>query len=218
MKLITENLETSSLIVEAKDNSKKEYFIEGIFLQGDITNGNGRKYPIEVLQSAVDKYMPLIESNRALGELNHPPSPKIDYERAAIKTISLIREGSNFIGKAKLLSTPLGELCKGLIDDGVQLAVSSRGLGTIKEHNGINVVQDDYFIAAAADIVSDPSAPDAFVQGIIEGKEWVYGDGGMLIESSIDQIKMLANTNNKALQERKYQIYQNFIKMLSGKT
>jgi len=213
MKLITEQLSTNAHILESKDGQKKNYFIEGIFLQGEIENGNGRRYPMEVLDNAVTKYRPLIEAKRALGELNHPASPSINYERAAIMTTSLIRDGNNYIGKAKLLSTPLGELCKGLVNDGVQLAVSSRGLGSIKEVKGVSIVQDDFAISAVADIVSDPSAPDAFVQGIIEGKEWVY-EGGILIEQHIKDIKKLAEKSAKKLEEEKFILFSEFVNKL----
>jgi len=215
MKLITELFEANTHILEAKDSGKKNYFIEGIYLQGEVVNGNKRKYPMEVLDKAVEAYMPLITANRALGELNHPPSPSINYERAAIKTVSLIKEGNNYIGKSKLLSTPLGELCKGLVDDGVQLAVSSRGLGSIKEIRGVNVVQEDYTISAVADIVSDPSAPDAFVQGIIEGTEWVYGDGGILVEQKVEDIQKLAAKDAKLIEEHKLEIFTGFMDLLS---
>lgn len=215
MKLITETLDANTHILESSDGLKKNYFIEGIYLQSEVINGNGRLYPESVMDSAVAKYMPLIAANRALGELNHPPTPAINYERAAIKTISLIKEGNNYIGKSKLLSTPLGELLKGLVDDGVQLAVSSRGLGSIKETKGVSIVQDDFTLSAAADVVSDPSAPDAFVQGIIEGSEWVYGEGGILIEQKLEDIQKLAETNAKQLEARKLEIFTDYIKLLS---
>lgn len=215
MKLITETLETNTHVLEAKEGGKKNYFIEGIYLQGEVVNGNGRLYPESVLAGAVAKYMPLIEANRALGELNHPPTPAINYERAVIKTISIVKEGQNYIGKSKILSTPLGELIKGLIDDGVQMAVSSRGLGSIKESKGVSIVQPDFTLSAIADIVSDPSAPDAFVQGVIEGKEWVYGDGGILIEQKVEIIKKLSAKDARALEERKIEIFTDFMNALS---
>lgn len=214
MKLIREELlETKAIITEEKD-----MYIEGIFMQGEIVNGNKRMYPITVLESAVNKYMPTIEGNRALGELNHPSGPSIDYERAAIKTVSLVREGNNYMGKAKLLSTPLGELCKGLINDGVQLAVSSRGLGSIQKNDeGVDVVQEDFTIAAAADIVSEPSAPDAFVQGVMEGKEWVYGDGGILVEKKVEEIKKTARRSALKVEDVKFKMFNEFINILKTK-
>lgn len=215
MKLITENLETKTIIEELNESADKNYYIEGIFLQGAMVNGNGRMYPMEVLESAVKKYQPMIDANRALGELNHPATPQINFERAAIKTMSLTLEGNNYIGKAKLLSTPLGELCKGLVRDGVQLAVSSRGLGSVKESNGQTIVQGDFILAAAADVVSDPSAPNAFVQGIVENQEWVYGEGGMLIETTLDAIKKIANSNVNELNLKQEEMFAAYIKMLS---
>ena len=213
MKLIAENLETKMQIIEAK-SGKKNYFIEGKFMQGELVNGNGRQYPISVLEKAVKLYQPMIDSKRAIGELNHPPSPAINYDRAAILTTSLIKEGNDFIGRAKLLSTPKGELLKGLVDDGVQLAVSSRGLGSIKEIKGINIVQEDFTLSAAADVVSDPSAPDAFVQGIVEGLEWVYGDGGILVEQKVEELQKLAKQSAKKMEEQKIQAFSDFLDML----
>jgi len=213
MKLISETLETNMQILEAK-NGKKNYFISGKFMQGEIVNGNGRQYPISVLENAVKKYQPMIDSKRAIGELNHPPTPAINYDRAAILTTSLIREGNDFVGRAKLLSTPKGELLKGLVDDGVQLAVSSRGLGSIKEKKGISIVQEDFTLSAAADVVSDPSAPDAFVQGIVEGSEWVYGDGGILIEQKVEELQRLAKRSAKKMEEQKIQVFSEFIDLL----
>lgn len=211
MKLITEVLNTN--VISEENGENKDVFIEGIFLQGEIINGNGRKYPIEVLEAAVEKYQPMIDAHRALGELNHPPTPQINYERAAIKTVSLIKEGNNYFGKAKLLSTPMGELCKGLVRDGVQLAVSSRGLGSIREDKGISVVQSDFTLSAAADVVSDPSAPDAFVQGIMEDKEWVM-QGGILVEQKVEAIKKIANKSAKDINILKEQMFYDFIRLL----
>lgn len=215
MKLITESLEVQTL-TEAVDGQKK-YYIEGIFLQGDIVNRNGRNYPVHVLEAAVQKYMPMIKSNRALGELNHPASPQINFERACIKTISLVREGSNFLGKAQILSTPMGELCKRLIDDDVQIGVSSRGLGSIIERAGVDVVQDDYEISAAADIVSDPSAPDAFVRGICESKEWLKLADGTLAERTVEKVQKLAIKSVKKLDEEKIKLFQEFMNRIASK-
>jgi len=182
MKLIREEIETVDFIVESK-NGKKSLYIEGVFLQGDIKNRNGRMYPMETLRREVSRYN---ESNvvagRALGELGHPDGPTVNLDRVSHKIVSLKESGSNFIGKAKILSTPMGKIAESLISEGVKLGVSSRGIGSLRpDREGVNIVGDDFMLATAADIVADPSAPDAFVEGIMEGKEWVW-DGGILRE------------------------------------
>lgn len=175
MKLITEQIEEVKLIVEEKLGKGKEYFIEGVFLQSNLKNRNGRVYPKEVMGKEVNRYNEeYIKKNRAFGELGHPDTPTINLDRAAILIKSLKEDGNNWIGKAKVMDTPYGKIVKNLIDEGAQLGVSSRGLGSLKLINGTNMVQDDFMLATAADVVADPSAPDAFVNGIMEGAEWIY--------------------------------------------
>ena len=192
MRLITEINE--NVIVEsvatATAKDVKEYFIQGVFLQGNIQNRNGRVYPIDILQKEVTRYnQAYISQNRALGELGHPDGPTINMERSSHLIKELYQEGNNFIGKAKILDTPYGKIVKSLIDEGVKLGVSSRGMGTLKEtSSGVQEVQDDFFLATAADIVADPSAPSAFVQGLREGKEWIW-DKGILVEKECELIK-----------------------------
>jgi Prohead core protein serine protease len=192
MRLITEVNE--NVIVEAvaatAKSGVKEYYIQGVFLQGNLQNRNGRVYPIHILEAEVRKYnQAYVSQNRALGELGHPDGPTINMERASHLIKDLYQEGNNFIGKAKILDTPYGKIVKSLIDEGVKLGVSSRGMGTLKEtSNGIQEVQDDFFLATAADIVADPSAPAAFVQGIMEGKEWVWNNG-LLAEKKLETIR-----------------------------
>ena len=176
MKLIKEHIEEVKLIVEAKDNGKaKDYYIEGVYLQSNLKNRNGRMYPKEIMEKEVDRYTKeYINKNRAYGELGHPDSPTINLDRVSHMIKSLKREGNNWVGKAKILDTPYGKIVKSLIDEGAQLGVSSRGLGSLVQKDGVNLVQDDFMLATAADIVADPSAPDAFVEGVMEGKEWVF--------------------------------------------
>ena len=214
MKLITENIEDIQVLTEEKDG-KKNYYIEGIFLQGDLTNRNGRNYPVNILEREVTKYNEnFVGTGRALGELGHPDGPTINLDRVSHKILSLKREGNNFIGKAKLLETPMGKIAKSLLDDGVKLGVSSRGLGSMTEKNGVNYVGEDFMLATAADIVADPSAPDAFVEGIMEGKEWVW-ESGMLREVDINQIKKTIDEATRFdLQERKLQAFAAFLKGL----
>jgi hypothetical protein len=215
MKLITEQIEDIQLITEESEGGKKNYFIEGIFLQGNITNRNGRNYPVNILEREVAKYNEsFITAGRALGELGHPDGPTINLDRVSHKIVSLQKEGNNFIGKAKLLETPMGKIAKSLLDDGVKLGVSSRGLGSIVEKDGINFVGEDFMLATAADIVADPSAPDAFVEGIMEGKEWIW-ESGMLREVEINRIKNYINESNRMdLQERKLKAFASFLKGL----
>jgi hypothetical protein len=213
MKLITENIEEIKVLVEEKEG-RKHLYIEGIFLQGNISNRNGRYYSADLLDREVHKYNEnYVNSGRALGELGHPDGPTINLDRVSHKIISLVREGNNFIGKAKLLATPMGTIAQNLIDEGVRLGVSSRGIGSLEEKNGVNYVKDDFMLATAADIVADPSAPDAFVQGIMEGKEWVW-DNGILKESEISSIKTHIDnsTSRKQLEERKIQAFAHLLK------
>ena len=214
MKLITENIEDIQVLTEEKDG-KKNYYIEGIFLQGDLTNRNGRNYPVNILEREVTKYNEsFVGTGRALGELGHPDGPTINLDRVSHKILSLQREGNNFIGKAKLLETPMGKIAKSLLDDGVKLGVSSRGLGSMIEKNGINYVGEDFMLATAADIVADPSAPDAFVEGIMEGKEWVW-ESGMLKEVELNQIKQTIDEATRYnLQERKVKAFAAFLRSL----
>ena len=214
MKLITENIEEIQVLTEEKDG-KKTHYIEGIFLQGDLTNRNGRNYPVNILEREVAKYNEnFVGTGRALGELGHPDGPTINLDRVSHKILSLKREGNNFIGKAKLLETPMGKIAKNLLDEGVKLGVSSRGLGSIVEKDGINFVGEDFMLATAADIVADPSAPDAFVEGIMEGKEWVW-ESGMLREVDINNLKRtLDEATRFNLQERKLKAFASFLKGL----
>lgn len=185
VKLITETVEDVELLVEGTD--KKEYYIEGIFMSADIKNRNGRLYPRSVMEGALGKYKSLVESNRAMGELNHPEGPSVNLDKVSHLITKLQFEGNHVMGKAKILDTPMGNIARKLLEGGVKLGVSSRGLGSLKEVNGANEVQSD-FILTAIDIVGDPSAPDAFVNGIMEGKEWVW-DNGILKEAKIEEMK-----------------------------
>ena len=214
MKLITENIEDIQVLTEESEG-KKNYYIEGIFLQGDLTNRNGRNYPVNILEREVTKYNEnFVGTGRALGELGHPDGPTINLDRVSHKILSLKREGNNFIGKAKLLETPMGKIAKSLLDDGVKLGVSSRGLGSMTEKNGVNYVGEDFMLATAADIVADPSAPDAFVDGIMEGKEWVW-ENGILRESAVAAIKdEIDQASLINLQERKVKAFAAFLRSL----
>jgi hypothetical protein len=216
MKLITEEIEQVEVIVEQRDG-KKSMFIEGIFLQGDIKNRNGRMYPMQTLRREVERYNEnFIASGRALGELGDPDGPTVNLDRVSHKIVSLRESGSNFIGKAKILSTPMGKIAQNLIDEGVKLGVSSRGLGTLSVNNeGVKIVSDDFMLATAADIVADPSAPDAFVQGIMEGKDWVW-DGGIIRERLAEKTYKQVNTlvDQKRLEERKLDLFNQFLSNL----
>ena len=214
MKLITEQIEAVEFLIE-ENGSKKNHFIEGVFLQADIKNRNGRVYAMNVLEKEVGRYTEsYISKDRALGELGHPEGPTVNLDRVSHKIVSLQKEGSNFIGKAKILDTPMGKIAKNLIDEGVKLGVSSRGVGSISERNGAAYVRDDFMLATAADIVADPSAPDAFVEGIMEGKEWVW-DNGILQERHIAQMKReLDQATLLNIQERKVSAFEKFLKGL----
>ena len=194
MKLIREEIESVRVLTEEK-NGKKSFYIEGTFLQGDIKNRNGRIYESRILAKEVDRYnQEYITKNRAMGELGHPDGPTVNLDRVSHKITSLCQEGSNFTGKAKILETPMGRIAGALLNDGVTLGVSSRGMGSLVKKNGINYVGEDFMLATAADIVADPSAPDAFVQGIMEGKEWIY-DNGLLKEVDIERVKNTINNS-----------------------
>ena len=214
MKLITEQIEEVKFLTE-DNNGKKNHYIQGVFLQGEIKNRNGRVYPIDILEREVSRYTTEnISKNRALGELGHPEGPTVNLDRASHKIESLVREGNNYIGKAKILDTPMGQIAKSLLGEGVSLGVSSRGVGSLREMGGANYVRDDYQLATAADIVADPSAPDAFVEGIMEGKEWVW-DNGLLKEQEVSQIKKkIDSATLYNLQERKVSAFEQFLKGL----
>jgi len=216
MKLIREEIESVDFLVEDR-NGKKSMYIEGVFLQGDIKNRNGRMYPMETLRKEVQRYTENhVNSGRALGELGHPDGPTVNLDRVSHKIVSLRENGSNFIGKAKILGTPMGKIAQNLIDEGVKLGVSSRGIGSLKPtREGINVVGDDFMLATAADIVADPSAPDAFVEGIMEGKDWVW-DGGVLREKYAAKTYKEINTlvTQQQLDERKLDLFNKFLNNL----
>ncbi len=216
MKLIREEVENVEFLVEQK-NGKKSMYIEGVFLQGNIKNRNGRMYPMETLRREVGRYNENhVTPGRALGELGHPEGPTVNLDRVSHKIVSLKESGSNFIGKAKILNTPMGKIASSLIDEGVKLGVSSRGIGSLKPtREGVNVVGDDFMLATAADIVADPSAPDAFVEGIMEGKDWVW-DGGILRERFATKTYKTINTlvDQKALDEKKLDLFNNFLSNL----
>jgi len=214
MKLICEVNEDIKYISEAKEDGKKQYFIEGVFMQGDIKNRNGRVYPAEVLDKEVRRYnTEYVEKNRAYGELGHPQGPSINLERVSHMITKLERNGSNFMGRAKIMTeTPYGAIVKSLMDEGAQLGVSSRGMGSLKTNKqGISEVQGDFYLATAADIVADPSAPDAFVQGIMEGKEWVW-ENGVIREATIaDYQNQIKTSSRKDLEEAKLRVFKDFL-------
>ena len=205
MKLIREEVETVEVLCEEK-GGKKTFYIQGPFLQGDIKNRNGRIYESKILAKEVGRYNEeYISKNRAMGELGHPDGPTVNLDRVSHKITSLKQEGSNFVGRAKILETPMGRIAGALLNDGVTLGVSSRGMGSLVNRNGVNYVGEDFMLATAADIVADPSAPDAFVQGIMEGKEWVW-DNGLLKEQDVQRVKQTidsapANDLNEAILE-----------------
>ena len=189
VKLFSESVEQVEYITEASESGKKNYKIKGVFLQADIKNRNGRIYPMEVLEKEVAKYnRNFIRENRAFGELGHPDGPTVNLERVSHLVTSLTPDGKNFIGEAKIMETPMGKIVKNLMDEGAKLGVSSRGMGSLDQKNGANYVRNDFYLATAADIVADPSAPNAFVEGIMEGKEWVW-DNGIIRESEIAEMK-----------------------------
>ena len=211
MKLITETTENIEVITEEKGTGK-DYKIRGIFLQGDIKNRNGRVYPVNVLSKEVNRYnKEFVEKKRAFGELGHPDGPTVNLERVSHMITSLKPEGRNFIGEAKIMDTPYGKIVKNLIDEGAQLGVSSRGMGSMKQVNGKNVINNDFYLATAADIVADPSAPDAFVEGIMEGKEWVW-DNGVLKSMEVEKYKEeIEKTKRAELAEKKASIFKDFL-------
>ena len=215
MKLITEEIEQAEYIVEEAGNGKKNYSIKGIFMQSDVKNRNGRIYPKEILQKEVARYnREFINKSRAFGELGHPDGPTVNLERVSHMIKALYPEGNNFIGEARVLDTPYGKIVKSLIDEGARLGVSSRGMGTLANVGGANVVKDDFYLATAADIVADPSAPDAFVEGIMEGKEWVW-DNGILKEAEVKELKIQVESKERmARAEKNARVFESFLKKL----
>jgi len=214
MKLITENINDVRVITEEK-GGVKSLFIEGPFLVAEMKNKNGRMYKTDTLAKEVKRYNEeYVSKNRAFGELGHPDSPSINLDRVSHLITSLRQEGSQWIGKAKILETPMGKIAKSLMEGGAQLGVSSRGMGSLKEVNGVNVVQDDYYLATAADIVADPSAPGAFVQGIMEGKEWVW-DNGKVKEIDVNEYyNQIKNAKQRQIEEVSLKIFENFLSKL----
>ena len=214
MRLIAEQITKAEFILEEKEG-RKNYFIEGVFLQAELKNKNGRVYPFKTLQREVAKYDEnFITKGRALGELGHPEGPSINLDRVSHKIESLREDGNNFVGRAKILDTPNGKIAKSLLDEGVSLGVSSRGMGSLRKEDGANIVEDDFMLATAADIVADPSAPDAYVDGIMEGKEWVWNNG-ILKESVVAQQKQeIDQATLINLQERKISAFNKFLRSL----
>jgi len=213
MKLIREVYDTVNIISEEKLGKGKQYFIEGIFLQSELKNRNGRMYPEKVMDKEVQRYCEeYIDKNRAYGELGHPDSPSINLDRVSHMIVGLRKEGTNYIVKAKILDTPMGKIAKGLLDGGANLGVSSRALGSLKTNNeGVQIVQDDFMLSTAADIVADPSAPDAFVRGIMENKEWVFVDG-KYVQKNIEEVKAaIKRTSSAGLNEAKLHAFQQFL-------
>ena len=217
MKLIREQIEDIQVLEEETKTGKKNLYIEGTFLQGEIKNRNGRMYPMTTLAREVDKYNEnFIKSGRALGELGHPDGPTVSLDRVSHLITSLVQEGSNFKGRARVLDTPMGNIARNLLGEGVKLGVSSRGIGSLKVNKeGINVVADDFMLATAADIVADPSAPDAFVEGIMEGKEWVW-EGNILKERELRALEQQFDNapNKKVIEEMKISAFENFLNSL----
>ena len=198
LKLISEHIEQDTdYLIEAKEDGSKSYKIKGIFMQADIKNRNGRVYPMEVLNKEVKRYnKEYIGEKRAFGELGHPDGPTVNLERASHMITALYPDGKNYIGEAKILGTPMGNIVKNLMDEGAKLGVSSRGMGSLDQKNGANYVRDDFYLATAADIVADPSAPNAFVEGIMEGKEWIWNNG-LIKEADVAEIKENIEDNSR---------------------
>jgi hypothetical protein len=217
MKLIKElNEDLQFIVEESSENGKKSLFIEGVFLQANLKNRNGRMYPKEIMAKEVNRYIKeQVSTKRAYGELGHPEGPNINLDRVSHMIVSLREDGNNWIGRAKILDTPMGNIASSLIKEGAGLGVSSRGLGTLKEVNGINEVQDDFMLATAADIVADPSAPDAYIQGIMEGKEWVFVKG-VWQDREIEETKnLIKKTSSRNLSEAKVKAFEAFLDKIS---
>lgn len=216
MKLITEEiLDIQYLVEENKKTGEKERFITGIFMQAEKVNRNGRVYPMNVLAKEADRYnREYVQKNRAFGELGHPENPQINLDRVSHMITSLHPDGTNFIGKAKILDTPNGKIVKSLLDGGASLGVSTRGVGSLKAHNGFQQVQDDYKLATAADVVADPSAPEAFVRGIMEGREWVFLNGQWTEQSNDRARKLIKESSKHELESVALKIFENYISKL----
>lgn len=220
MKLFTELVEKVELITERDKSGKKNLFIEGVFLQANIKNRNGRIYPMDVMEKEVSRYNEeVVSKSRAFGELGHPSGPTINLDRVSHIITELRKDGNNFIGKARITETPMGQIARGIMESGGQLGVSSRAMGSLKEQNGIMVVQDDLKISTAADIVADPSAPDAFVNGIMEGVNWIFDPikGSWLEEKANDLVKQIHKMPKRQLEEQKLSIFENYIASLTVK-
>ena len=215
MKLISEQIEGVEYITEEKENGDKSYKIKGVFMQSEVKNRNGRVYPFEVLDKEVKRYnKEYIEEKRAFGELGHPDGPTVNLERASHMITALYPKGKNFIGEAKILKTPMGEIVKNLMDEGAKLGVSSRGMGSLEQKNGANYVKDDFYLATAADIVADPSAPNAFVEGIMEGKEWVWNNGALVEEELVRMKKRINEKVRKKYATQDALEFARFLKLL----
>lgn len=216
MKLIKELTEEVEFVAESAPDGKKNYFIEGVFLQSNLKNRNGRVYPKDLMKREVTRYMKeYVDTKRAFGELGHPEGPAINLDRVSHMIVSLKESGNNYIGKAKIMDTPMGRIAKNLLDEGAKLGVSSRGLGSLKVNNeGVNEVQSDFYLATAADIVADPSAPDAFVQGIMENKEWMFVSGSWTYQDMDETKKLLQQASQKQLEEVKIRVFESFLRKL----
>ena len=216
MKLISELVEEVEFISEGV-GSTKNYFIEGVFLQSNIKNRNGRLYPKEIMKKEVGRYMKeYVDSKRAFGELGHPEGPGINLDRVSHMIVSLTENGDNFIGRAKIMDTPMGKIAKNLLDEGAKLGVSSRGMGSrVANKEGVNEVQGDFYLATAADIVADPSAPDAFVRGIMENADWMFVNGSWTYEKIDETKKLIEQTSRKQLEEVKLRVFENFLSSIS---
>jgi hypothetical protein len=215
MKLFCDINEEIQVLTEENEPGKKNYFIEGIFLMCDQKNRNGRVYTFEMMNKKVNEYNnSFVKQKRAFGELGHPEGPTINLERVSHMITDLYSDKKNFIGRAKIMDTPYGKIVKNLIDEGAKLGVSSRGIGSLEEKNGVNYVKDDYQLATAADIVADPSAPEAFVRGIMEGKEWIW-ESGRLVERDLEEIKKsIQKASSRKLEETKIQAFERFLRNL----
>jgi len=216
MKLIKEQVEDISYLVEESKNGKKTHYITGVFMQAEKQNRNGRIYPINVLSKEVDRYnREYVNKNRAYGELGHPDNPSINLDRVSHMITSLHPDGTNFIGKAKIVDTPMGNIVKGLLDSGANLGVSTRGVGSLRAHNGYQLVQDDFKLATAADVVADPSAPDAFVKGIMEGVEWFYDNGNWkMAEAADDTRRHIKTLSRREIEDTALKLFENFIRKI----
>jgi hypothetical protein len=215
IKLIKEHTEEVKLIVEEKLGKPKEYFIEGIFLQSNLKNRNGRMYSKDIMDKEVNRYTEeYVNKNRAFGELGHPDTPSINLDRVCMMIKSLKEDGDNYVGRAKIMDTPYGKIVKSLIDEGAQLGVSSRGMGSLINKNGVQMVQDDFTLATAADVVADPSAPGAFVQGIMEGREWMLVDGKFVEKDLSEARGIIRATPSSRLEEQKLKLFMNFLQKI----